>query len=184
MSWGQDEDNHGRHRGNTVQGELLAQRKREGGGYEVKVKLPGGYILDKIPVAAGNRYVGPGAAHTVHLTLRNGDKNQYEALWLAGDPKKEYTPEKVEGFLQNPNNPDQRITFNDDGVQVRTAGKDTVFNEKYTLTANGILKGPNGVSVNLETGLVSGTNNTINLNTGQITGALVSSSTINATNIP
>lgn len=170
MSWRDGDDDPGRHRGNMVQARILEQRVREGGGYEVRVEMPGGYILDKIPVAAGNKFVGGGPTNTAWLSVRNGDKNHFEAHFLSSDPAQEHTPTKPTGFIQNPSNKKQYLSIDGDLVKLQTDGKDTVINDKYTVTADGIIKGPNGVSFNLETGEVKGSALSINLNTGAITG--------------
>ncbi|MGE3645452.1 MAG: hypothetical protein AB7F96_16510 [Beijerinckiaceae bacterium] len=139
MAWpGDDPDD--RPRVTSFQGVPLKQYPRPGGGYAVDVQLRGGFILKEIPLAAGNVFVGGGPNKTVWLTQRETDRNKIEAYRIAGDPKKEYTPTEPEGFIQNPDNPKQRMRINGKSANIDTDGKDTKVNDTITMTAKGDVK--------------------------------------------
>lgn len=177
-------DSQSRHNASGFQVQILEQKPRDGGGYEAKVRMPGGYILEKIPIAPGNTFVGGGKAHTGWMTMRQGDKNKFEITHVSGDPSKAYTPETPSGFVQNPANKNQRVVADKDGVHIQTDGKPVKINDKVEISKDGVLKWEGGASFDLKNGILKGSNNTINLNTGEITGPLTSSGPIHATNIP
>jgi hypothetical protein len=178
--WPVDFDGQQRHRSHGFQAELLEQKPRPGGGYYVKVRLPGGYELDKIPLKAGHVYVGKGESHTAWLEHRNGDKNKFEATHVSADPKHEHIPETPTGFHQNPANKKQYSSVDKDGIHHETDGKPVTWNSKFTLSAKGVLKGP-GCELDLTTGILKGAALSVNVKTGEIIGNILLKGSLKAT---
>lgn len=147
----------------------------------IDVKLPNGRVLT-LDASGIRANISKG---TANIQSTGGDASSFEVIGLSGEVKNHYTASQEEEYLQNPSNKEQRIGVNADGAYIRTNGKSLKIGDDYEFHENsGILKGKDGLEVNLKTGEVKGKLVSINLNTGEISGNLTSNGTIRALNIP